>query len=298
MELKESRSRGRFRGILEEKNLTFDTDDKGEIIGIKGDIVVSNETGSYSFRVFSKAKNNQGQPNKLYSNYVDVKNDFVSRAEATQINGTPTEVEVDYTLRPNNYVNKQGVVTTALNYQTIFIRKPKVDSAIKEDSALDITGSVLSTKKSEDKKYSTVTIAVVGYNGDVSPVELSVETEDFDEIATICQKGETIQFACELRKEHVESAPKSNRRLAFGRAPKIRSGYDVVRLCIIGLWDGIEEDDEEYLPPDEIEQGLIERESIAVTKKDTKVETKGTDENINPEVQKIMSSIADDEIPF
>ena len=106
-ELKQTVNVGNIKGKLSEKKLDFFTDDKGNIEGIRGDIVVDSEMGKIKFNVYSKALTKAGEKNRMYDMILALKHEYVAEIDADADNPV-SYLTVGFQLRGNDYVNRQG----------------------------------------------------------------------------------------------------------------------------------------------------------------------------------------------
>lgn len=297
-ELKQTFNRGNIKGVLSEKNLEYFKDDKGNIAGIRGSIIVDSAVGKHELRVYSGAKTKNGDPNKMYDNILALKNEYVAAIDATDDNPA-SYVSANFNLQTNDALNKQGEVATYLGMSLNTINRiSESDANVEDDSTNMISLTVvynkmtaLPEKDRDNEGDKNLEVFAVNYKGEIMPFNLFVEEDIVDDVEELYSKGDTIEITIVPRQIHV--AGREKKKAAFGKTANFSKGYDKLRLCLVGGDSIIDEDDENYIDPELVGKALQEREV-----KLKNLEKNGKSKSQNKAVAKASAKIKDSDIPF
>lgn len=264
-ELKQTVNRGNLKGKLSEKNLSYFKNDKGEIAGISGRIIVDTAVGKHELRVFSSTLTKDGEPNKMYDNILALKNDYVAAIDATDENPA-SYVSADFQLRINDFVSKRGNLVNVVNLNLKIINRiseTEANADSDDENIIVLTAmynkmTPVPEKDRDNEGDKNLEVLGVGYTGDIMPFNLFVAEEFVDDVEELYKKGDTIEISVEPRMRHV--AGKTKKEAAFGRTANFNKGYDKLRLALVGGEGVIDEEDDLWLDPKLVGEALKERE--------------------------------------
>ena len=297
-ELKQTFNKGNIKGVLSEKKLEYFKDDKNNIAGIMGSIIIDSAVGKHELRVYSSARTKSGDANKMYDNILALKNEYVAAIDATDDNPASC-VSADFKLQTNDSLNKQGEPTTYLGMSlNVIHRISESDIDLESDDTNMISLTVVYNKMSalpekdrDNEGDKNLEVFAVNYTGELMPFNLYVTEDIAEEVEEIYSKGDTIDITVEPRKIHI--AGREKKKAAFGRTANFSKGYDRLRLYLVGGDSVVDENDEHYIDPELVGKALKERE--------TKLENlakNGNSKFKNKAVAKASAKIKDEDIPF
>lgn len=299
-ELKQTVNVGNIKGKLSEKKLDFFTDDKGNIEGIRGDIVVDSEMGKIKFNVYSKALTKAGEKNRMYDMILALKHEYVAEIDADADNPV-SYLTVGFQLRGNDYVNRQGSlgrdVSLSLNTCSRITESEAESIDPETDNVLALEGVIgriadASERERINEGDLIIDFTTIGYSGDAVPFNILIPAEYADVVRDSFTSGDTTTFSIEPRMIHVDGRPK--KKAMIGRSVSTSRGYDRFALVMVGALDPYDEN--EALDTKLIKTALQERKIYLEDLE--KKGYKGKGGKTNTLVKEASSAIKDEDIPF
>lgn len=222
---------------------------------IMGNIVVSLANGVHTFNVYFQNINSRLDEN---GNMVESRQWPMALSMLDwnpKLNGNSNEpvtmVNIQGTVSINDYVNRQGKVSSTLRW-TVGKASTSVADDAKRGATLDITAYVGNIKPEIVKEVETgrlkVTLYAVDGNGACFPINCLVSKDNAEGFEEVYSVGDTASFTIVVNSYHVGKRGKR----AFGGEAEVavNTGYDVTELIIVGADDVIEEPDEDIVDED------------------------------------------------
>lgn len=297
-ELKQTLNRGVVKGKLSEKNLKFSKDDKNNIVGITGSIVVDTATGKHQFGVFSNALTKSGDKNPMYANILALKNEYVAETDET-VDNPASYIEVNFQLNVRDFIGKQGTLVKAAMSMSLNtanrITEKDAENVTEDDNVIVLVAmynkmSGLPEKERDNEGDKNLEVFGVNYTGAIIPYNLYVPDDIVEDVEDIYKKGDTIHLTVQPQSFHV--AGREKKKAAFGRTANLSKGYDKVRYVLIGGESVIDEEHEDWLDPELVGKALKERDKMLEDME------KGGGTNHNKAVARASAHINPADIPF
>lgn len=269
MSIKQTKSKARFVGVLEEKGLELV---KGEIKGregnkipceiIKGKLSVATDNGLFTLRVYTASKTTKNEDNKMFKGIKTILDEYKDR----KTYGDEADViDCDVQININDYVT-DGANAVKTTTQISLNSAKRVTGEVESTTDIDMVGYIGKivpeiNKDDEETGRLIVDFATIGYGDRALPFKLFVGEDMADDFTDYYEVGQTVELYISATQRHVgETKPKTAK---FGRAANVVSGFDVLELIIVG---GEEAFEDEY----DGEGEEIEGTNVAISKKTIK----------------------------
>lgn len=211
---------------------------------INGGFTVRTANGIHTFNVYGTDLTNKGKKNPMWPMYLKML-EWVPEI-GRKDDEIPTSLNVEGTIKINDYVNQQGNVSTTLRWNVNKAQKTKI--VLNEDTltgtALKATLYIHSIKKEIVNEEETGRLLLTFYGADNKgtcfPVKAIVNEDLAEDFENCYEVGMTVPFDFELIARHVGGLSKEKK---FGRKTKVavNNGFDVQELILVGGEDEIEE---------------------------------------------------------
>lgn len=246
-------------GIVADKDLKIETNDKGENI-IKGTVSVKvDDINTVRFGIYAKDKTNAGKDNPVYAGMVTVMNEYKTIANDGADMADRVRVNGDF----NAFRGQKG--QELINYKTSFINRIKNAENLEPKAEFDVEVYVASKYPETDNNgEETGRLVVKGwfptYNG-IDPISFVAEKDMASDADALFEIGQTIRIFGDVINSRVEK--RTIIPVALGKPrEKIETSYKN-ELVITGASDPYEEGVTENAPydADAIKLAIQEREN-------------------------------------
>lgn len=237
-------------GLLAEKKLEIQKDDKGNDKAITGTITIQTSPVNFTtYRVYTNKYKKDGNENKAYKGLVTIMNEYKSVAEVgkEEADWITTKGKV----QPNSYKGEQGIVELMQFSSSFFSRvaKEKIEDNIVSNFSVEVYIKAIRPEvvtSGEDAGEPTGRAIVDGYlplyEGGIEPIQLIAPEEDgiAEAVMDTFNAGETVMFDGEIQNTRVETVKEIP--MAIGK-PKIERKIDFKNeLIITGASESYEEE--------------------------------------------------------
>ena len=213
---------------------------------------------------------------------------------------TATEVKIQGSFAPNDYVNNQNKLIEGLKIDAAFFND--LDSEYK--ATADIEGyinTIVPETKGEDSVETgrlRVTLITNDFFGNVVPIKnIIVPAELRDDFESAYSVGQTAKFFIDFILHKGEEKPKKSGGIGVQRTT---DGASYVEMILTGADPALDEDDEKAYSREAVKIGLAERK----TKLDELVEAgyqggnNTSKNNAAPSSAKPTTTVSDEDMPF
>lgn len=237
-------------GLLAEKKLEIQKDDKGNDKAISGTITIQTSDVNFTtYRVYTNKYKKDGNENKAYKGLVTIMNEYKSVAEVgkEEADWITTKGKV----QPNSYKGEQGIVELMQFSSSFFSRvtKEKIEDNIASNFSVEVYIKAIRSEvvtSGEDAGEPTGRAIIDGYlalyGGGIEPIQLIAPEEDgiAEAVMDTFNPGETVMFDGEIQNTRVETVKEIP--MAIGK-PKIERKVDFKNeLIITGASEAYEEE--------------------------------------------------------
>lgn len=210
---------------------------------INGGFTVRTANGIHTFNVYGTNLTNKGKENPMWPMYLKML-EWVPEIDRKD-DEIPTSLNVEGTIRINDYVNQQGNVSTTLRWNVNKAQKAKtvLDENVPTGTALKATLYIQSIKKEIVNEEETGRLLLTLYGADNKgacfPVKAIVNEDLAEDFEDCYEVGMTVPFDFELIARHIGGRVGEKK---FGRKTKVavNNGFDVQELILVGGEDEIE----------------------------------------------------------
>ncbi|NBK99163.1 MAG: hypothetical protein EOM50_14320 [Erysipelotrichia bacterium] len=251
-EVKATKNTGMLTGFLSEKNLEI-VDDKFERDGktiqcktVKGEIVVSTDNGDFKLRVFSRSKKGDGEDNKMFKGFETIANTYISKVDVAKDSSLTADIiSCSVRVQCNDYVAQDGTVKSGV--QIGLQNANRVNGEVEHSTDVDMVGIIRSIKPETNKDGEetgrlVVEFVTIGYNGNAEPLTVYVEEDLASDFEDMYEAGQTCELYCSLAMKRVGGEDNKG-EAKFGRKAKVRSGFDVLEIQVVGGEEPYDEED-------------------------------------------------------
>jgi hypothetical protein len=294
-EIKQSINKGTCVGTLSEKDYEIvdaQLTDGTPCKAIKGNVVVTNDSGTFKFGFYINNTTKKHTENRMYKGIETAMKEYE----------TGELIAINYRLRINDYENQRGTLSKSVNYdvQNMSRHKATDEPEVMEGKLSGMIHNIAPEIVGEDETGRLkVEIVGVTYGQDAEPYDMFVENDMVDAFNDIYDVGDVAIFDYEVVSVHYGGAT-TTQTTAFGRKAKVASGFDRTEMRIIGGEAPFEEEREEYFTMEDLKPLLdnreIKLENISKGKKTTTkksgLKSKKTDKEF------VATPLNDDELPF
>ena len=240
-DLKEAKRETHTLGILSEKKLEIENDEKGEAKLIKGTLTLQTSPENFTtYNVYTNRLTKAGTENKAFKGLVTVMEEYKSIAEVGKEEATV--VNVNGKVDPNSFAGEQGVVERMRFSSNFFNRyNVKEDEEVEYESTFTVELYIKAIRpevctQGENQGGETGRVSVDGqlalYGGGIEPVQLIAPEEDgiADAIADMFEPGQTVLFDGNIENTRIETIKEIP--MAIGK-PKIERKVEFKNEMII-----------------------------------------------------------------
>lgn len=212
--------------------------------------------------------------NSTFKSMLEVVNNITSKAENGEKGDT---VSVSAYLGLNEYASAKD----GKNYEFISFPQTYVQWGVSASNAEPmaegtVTGIIKNIKRevkvTNDDEDETGRLEVMfytfNYGGKVQPIKFIVDEDLADDFEDAFDEGDQTTLSYTIVKRHVGG--KTKKAVAFGRASRVSTGFDVEEFVIIGGETAMDDDNAKYVSSKELKEAIAERKNYI----DQKIEDK------------------------